>query len=278
MAEASEALGFDVARMAFEGDEETLRVTENTQPCILAVSVAIYAALDGLGVKAGMAAGLSLGEYGALVAAGALDFRDAVSLVRRRGRYMQEAVPVGEGMMAAIIGLEDGAVEDICSRAGGHGLVSPANYNCPGQVAISGEVKAVEWAMEEARRVGAKKVAALQVSAPFHCAMLRRAGDRLAADLGGVPIGAMRMPVVSNVTGEAYGDLGDVRGLLARQVYSPVRWADCVRAMVGAGVDAFVEVGPGTVLSGFIKRISKDSAVHSAADCESLERAAAALG
>jgi len=259
--EASEALSLDVAALCFRGTEEELRMTENTQPAIFTVSVAAFRVLAAeTGVRPACAAGHSLGEYSALVAAGVLPLRDAVRVLRSRGKYMQEAVPVGEGAMAAILGLSTEQVEAACRAGASLGVVSPANFNGGGQVVISGAAAAVAAACDAAKAAGAKRALPLAVSAPFHCALMRPAADRLAPELRAIPRGGFAFPVVANVTAAAYGAGDAVDDMLIRQITAPVRWEESVRAMKAAGVDAFIEVGPGKVLSGLVRRIEKDAA------------------
>lgn len=268
--EASEVLGFNLARLCFEGPEDKLKETANTQPAILTMSVATLAILRENGLEPDVVAGLSLGEYSALVAAGAMDFGRAVDLVRKRGTYMQEAVPLGVGTMAAVLGLENEQVESICAQARDVGWVEPANYNCPGQLVIAGHVAAVEKAVELARAAGATKAVMLPVSAPFHCKLLEPAGQRLAEALAGVPIASARIPVIANVTADYVQEPAQIRELLIQQVSSPVRWEESVRRMVADGVDTFIEVGPGRTLSGFIKRIDRKLKVFNVEDVQTL--------
>lgn len=264
--EASEALSRDVAALCFRGTEEELRMTENTQPAIFTVSVAAFRVLSAeTGIRPVAGAGHSLGEYSALVAAGALPLREAVRVLRSRGRYMQEAVPVGEGAMAAILGLSPSEVEEVCRAGAALGVVSPANFNGGGQVVISGAAKAVAAACEAAKAAGAKRALPLPVSAPFHCALMAPAAERLAPELRAIPQGPFAFPVVANVTAVPYGAGDAVAEVLIRQITAPVRWEESIRAMRAAGADAFVEVGPGTVLSGLLRRIEKGAA--SAAFC-----------
>lgn len=276
--EAGEALGMDLMRLLFDGPEEVLAETENTQPAILAVSVACLEVLTREGLEPEVAAGLSLGEYSALVAAGALDFPTAVQVVRQRGRFMQEAVPLGVGGMAAILGLDAVVVEAICEQARDAGWVEPANYNCPGQVVVAGEAAAVDRAVQLAKEAGAARAVKLAVSAPFHTRMLAPAAGRLAEVLAGVPIRPARIPVVANVTAEPVQDPEEIRTLLIRQVASPVRWEQSVRRMIADGVDTFVEVGPGRALSGFIKRIDRRLKVLNVEDPQTLAGALDSLG
>lgn len=258
--EASEALSQDMAALCFRGTEEELRLTANTQPAIFTVSVAAFRALEEeTGISPLCAAGHSLGEYSALAAAGVLPLRDAARVLRSRGRYMQDAVPVGEGAMAAVLGLDPGQVEEACRAAAGLGIVSPANYNGGGQVVISGAARAVSAACEAAKAAGAKKVIPLQVSGPFHCGMMRPAAERLAPELAAVEQGAFRFPVVANVTAAPYAEGAPAAETLVRQITAPVRWEESVRAMRRMGATAFLEVGPGKVLSGLVRRIEKDA-------------------
>lgn len=269
--EASEALGFDIEDMVFNGDEETLRITENTQPAIVTASIACLKPLMNEGINADFTAGLSLGEYAAHVYSGTFSFEDAVRLLRKRGRFMQEAVPLGVGSMVAILGLSREQVLDACAQAREEGVVEPANFNCPGQIVISGEAKAVEKAQTIAIELGAKRAVPLAVSAPFHCSLLVSAGEKLKAELEQVELHEMKVPVVANVNGEIVPSVDYVRESLYKQVSSPVLWEDCVRTMIGKGVDTFVEIGPGKVLSGFIKKIDKNVKTLNVEDLASLE-------
>lgn len=260
--EASEAARMDIAALCFQGTDADLRLTENTQPAIFTVSVAAFRVLgEETGIRPVCAAGHSLGEYSALVAAGVLPVGDAARVLRSRGRYMQEAVKVGEGAMAAVIGLSRDGVEAACRQASGKGVVEPANFNGGDQIVISGGADAVAAACEAAKAAGAKRALPLPVSAPFHCSLMRPAADRLAPELQAVPRGAFRFPVVANVTAEPYADGASVSETLIRQIVSPVRWEECVRKMRGMGVTVFLEVGPGKVLSGLVRRIEKDAGV-----------------
>ena len=259
--EASEAAGMDMGKLCFQGTEEELRLTENTQPAIFTVSVAAFRVLEEeTGIRPLCAAGHSLGEYSALVAAGALPLAGAVRVLRSRGKYMQEAVKVGEGAMAAIIGLSREGVEAACREGAAKGVVEPANFNGGDQIVISGGADAVAAACAAAKAAGAKRALPLPVSAPFHCSLMRPAAERLAPELSAVPQGEFRFPVVANVTAEPYGDGAPVADLLVRQIVSPVRWEECVRKMREMGVTAFLEVGPGKVLSGLVRRIEKEAA------------------
>jgi [acyl-carrier-protein] S-malonyltransferase len=259
-AEADEALGEPLSRLCFEGPEETLRLTENTQPAILAVSVAAYRLLASKGYEPDFVAGHSLGEYSAHVAAGTFGFADALRTVRRRGRYMQEAVPVGEGAMAAVIGLDADAVRRACEEAAQGQVVSPANLNMPGQVVIAGARDAVARASELAKGMGAKRVVPLAVSAPFHCALMKPAEERLAPELRALGARDPRVPVVANVDAEPKRDAASAVEALVRQVSSPVRWEDVMRRLASEGVRKYVEVGPGSVLTGLGRKIQRDAA------------------
>ncbi|MCX7749778.1 MAG: ACP S-malonyltransferase [Clostridia bacterium] len=275
---ASDALGFDVKKMVFEGDEETLKITENTQPTILTTSIACLQPILERGIVPDVVAGLSLGEYTAHVAAGTMDFETAVALVKMRGKFMQEAVPIGVGTMAAILGLSNEDVVECCKSASSVGIVEPANFNCPGQVVVAGEVKAVERVVELSKEKGAKRSMVLPVSAPFHCSMLKPAGERLAVELEKIQLSDLKIPVVTNVTAEYITDKGLVKDLLIRQVSSPVRWEDSVRKMIESGVDTFVEFGPGKTLSGFVKKINKEVKTLNVENMESLNKTIQELG
>lgn len=261
---ADEALGFPLSELCFAGEESELARTENTQPAILTVSVALHRVLQAMGVEPAMMAGHSLGEYSALVAAGSMSLEVAVRLVRDRGRFMQEAVAEGVGAMAAVIGLDDEVVEAVCleARTSGEGTAEPANYNAPGQVVIAGHRPAVERAVALARARGARRAILLKVSAPFHCSLMAPAQDRLAADLTEVPLERPSVPVYCNVDAVALGSNQEIRDALRRQVTCPVRWVADVRAMTAAGATAYVEVGPGKVLGGLIRRILDGPEVH----------------
>jgi [acyl-carrier-protein] S-malonyltransferase len=277
MDEASDALGFDVRKMIFESDDETLRITENTQPTIVTASVACAQPLLEAGIKPDFTAGLSLGEYSAHVISGSMTFSDSVKLVRKRGKYMQEAIPVGVGTMAAILGLSREDVLEVCDKASAKGVVEPANFNCPGQIVIAGEVAAIDEAVKLATEKGAKRAMLLNVSAPFHCSLLKPAGERLANELTGVALKPMSIPVVTNVTGKVVASSDDIKDHLVKQVSSSVLWEDCVSTLIQNGVDTFVEIGPGKVLSGFIKKIDKSVKVYNVEDNASLEQTLTAL-
>ncbi len=276
--EASAALGFDLAKLSFEGPEGELGLTANTQPAILTASVAAATVLADRGIKPAMVAGHSLGEYSALVVAGALSFSDAVRIVRRRGEFMQEAVPVGTGAMAAVMGMELAQVEEICGEAARDEVLAVANINSPVQVVIAGHQGAVERAVALASQRGAKQSVMLPVSAPFHSPLMLPAADRLAAELARLSVQAPKIPVVRNVDGGITTSAEEIIPFLVRQVASPVRWTECVGRMVREGADTFLEVGPGRALTGLLKRISKEARGYSVEDPESLEKALAALG
>ncbi len=275
---ASGVLGYDLAQLCAHGPAEKLNLTENTQPAILATSVAILGVLEGKGLSAGAAAGHSLGEYTAITAAGGLALRDAVGLVQKRGRYMQEAVPAGVGLMAAILGMERADVEKTCLEASKNGIVAPANYNSPGQIVIAGEKKAVETAMELARAAGAKKVVPLAVSVPSHCVLMKQAGERLAKELDAVALGDLRIPIVNNADAKFLRTAADLKPSLIRQISSSLYWEDSINRLTADGFDTFVEIGPGKVLSGLVKRIAKGAKVLNVEDLKSMADTLTALG
>jgi [acyl-carrier-protein] S-malonyltransferase len=270
--EADDALGFAISRLCFDGPAEELQLTENTQPAILTVSVAAFRAMQEAGIEApAFVAGHSLGEYSALVASGSLSLSDAVRTVRARGRYMQEAVPVGTGAMAAVIGGELGEIERICAEASRDQVCSIANFNAPNQSVIAGNTEAVDRAVELLSGV-ARKVVKLKVSAPFHCALMKPAQDRLAADLERLSFSEPAMPVVTNVDARATTAPDELRDALVRQVSAPVRWVESMQLLIAKGVDTFVEVGPGEVLSGLMRRISRDVKMLNVEDAASLQK------
>ncbi len=261
--EADAALGEPLSRICFEGPDDQLTLTENTQPAILAVSVAAYRLLESRGLTPAFVAGHSLGEYSANVAAGTFGFADALRVVRRRGRYMQEAVPVGAGAMAAILGLDADQVAQACVEAAQGEVVSPANMNGAGQVVIAGSRAAVARAGERARAMGARRVIALPVSAPFHCALMSPAEARLAPELRAMAVQDPRVPIVANVDAEPKRQARGAIEALVAQVSAPVRWEAVVRRLASEGVTTYVEVGPGTVLGGLIRKIHREAAVAS---------------
>ena len=268
---ADDALGFSLSDMCFSGDESDLQLTANTQPAILTASVAAYRAMKSEGfARPDFVAGHSLGEYSALVAAGVLDFADAVRTVRKRGTYMQEAVPVGVGAMAAILGLDVATVEAGCAEAAQGQVCSPANMNSPSQVVIAGNAEAIDRACEILKERGAKRAIKLNVSAPFHCALMMPAQERLEADLRELEYDPFLFPIVHNVDAAANDDAAKVREKLTRQVSSPVRWLQSVKKMSENGVEKFVEIGPGKILTGLVRQIRKDAAYANVENTESL--------
>ena len=259
--EADAALGASLSSVIFDGPADELTLTENTQPAILTMSVAAWRLLDSLGFTPSYVAGHSLGEYSAHVAAGTLSFADAVRLVRNRGRYMQEAVPVGEGAMAAILGLDEANVIEACREAADGEVVSPANLNAPGQIVIAGSASAVARAGERAKARGARRVISLKVSAPFHCALMRPAQQRLEPELRAVDVSDPRVPVIANVDASPKRTSADAVAALVAQVSAPVRWEDSVKRLASEGVTTYVEVGPGTVLSGLVMKIAPEATI-----------------
>jgi [acyl-carrier-protein] S-malonyltransferase len=262
-AEADAALGEPLSRLCFEGPEDQLTLTENQQPALVCVSVAACRLLMSKGYQPALVAGHSLGEYSAHVAAGTMTFADALRIVRRRGRYMQDAVPVGTGAMAAILGLDEARVARACEEAAEGEVVSPANLNGPGQVSIAGSKVAVARAGERAKAAGAKRIVPLQVSAPFHCALMKPAEERLAPELRALPVQDPRIPVVANVDAQPKRAGRDAIEALIAQVSAPVRWEAVVRRLASEGVTTYVEVGPGTVLSGLVRKIHRDASIAS---------------
>ena len=275
--EASEALGWDIAGPSFDGPEDVLNLTATTQPALLTASVAAWRVLTRRPVAATCVAGHSLGEYTALVCAGAVPFAQAVRLVHQRGRYMQEAVPAGTGLMAAVLGLDRDAVLSICRDASSAGVVDAANFNAPGQVVIAGERAAVEHAIELARTAGAKRVIALPVSVPSHCRLMRSAAERLEADLMRASWSAPAVPVITNVDAAPLTTADAIVPSLVRQLSSPLLWEDSIRTMLAQGVSTFIEVGPGRVLSGLVKKIDRAARVLNVEDPATVEAAWAAL-
>lgn len=266
-----EALGFSLSQLCFEGPEDELRLTENTQPAILATSSAMYAVIRDAGIRPDMVAGHSLGEYSAVVAAGGLGPAAAAGVVRQRGRFMQEAVPVGEGAMAAILGPDLDEIRDICASASEGDVVAPANVNAPGQIVVAGTRAAVERAIVIAKERGVRRALPLPVSAPFHCELMKPAEERLTPVLRSSGVADLTVPLVCNVDAREIRSSGDVVDALIRQVVSPVQWVGCVRTMVDAGIERFVEIGPGAVLTGLIKRIAPDANLINVKDAASLD-------
>jgi [acyl-carrier-protein] S-malonyltransferase len=262
-----------LSALCFAGPEEDLKLTENTQPAILTVSIAALRVLESKGIRPDCVAGHSLGEYSALVAARAMKLPDAVALVRRRGRYMQEAVPSGAGAMAALLGIEPAVVSSVCEQAAQGQVVSPANLNSPGQTVIAGHQEAVERAVNLAKEAGAKRAILLQVSAPFHCSLLKPAEDRLSPDIDACAIADPQCPVITNVDAQPVRAAAEVASALKRQVSRPVRWQESVQWMCGQGIGTFVEIGPGKVLSGLVRSIDKSARTFNVEDEKSLENA-----
>ena len=276
--QADEALGMRLSSLCFAGPEEELRLTENTQPAILATSIAALRCLEAQGVRPDFVAGHSLGEYSALVAAGALRFEDALRVVRQRGQFMQEAVPAGEGAMAALLGADVETVEAVCREASERGVCSPANLNSPSQVVIAGHKSAVEYAVTLAKQRGARRAVMLAVSAPFHCALMQPAAERLQPVLGDTAFADLNVPLITNVDAAIITSGEQARAALVRQVASPVRWSESVKRLLDAGVTRFVELGPGKVLSGLIKQMQPEAQILNVEDAPSLEATAASVG
>jgi [acyl-carrier-protein] S-malonyltransferase len=274
---ADRVLGIKLTSLCFEGPEEELRLTVNTQPAILTVSIAALRALEARGVRADYVAGHSLGEYSALVAAGSLQFEDGLRAVRKRGLYMQEAVPPGEGAMAALIGIDIEAIQALCAEASGLGVCAPANINSPNQTVIAGHRPAVERAVELAKQRGAKRAVMLAVSAPFHCELMKPVADKLEPVFREITFSELQVPLITNVDAEITVSGADARDSLLRQVASPVRWSASIERLLAEGVTHFVEVGPGKVLSGLVRQISRQCEIFNVEDPQSLETTAAAL-
>lgn len=270
--EADEALGYSIMKMCFEGPEEDLKLTANTQPAILTISCIANEILKENGVQPEITGGHSLGEYSALVAAGVLNFQDAVALVHKRGSYMQEAVPVGEGGMAAIIGVDRDKIVEVCQQVSAESPVQAVNFNCPGQIVIAGATKGVELAVEELKAAGAKKAVILPVSAPFHSTLMKPAAEKLAVELDKVTISDAKIPVVANVSAEILTKAEDIKASLVAQAASPVLWEDCVARMKEFGADVLLEAGPGKTLCGFNRRIDKTITSLNVEDVASLEK------
>lgn len=275
--EADECLSRRLTELIFSGNKEELDLTENTQPAIVAVSMAAYKVITEQGIVPDVVAGLSLGEYSALTASEVFSLSQVVPLVQKRGRFMQEAVAEGVGKMCAILGMTEEKIREICTEAAGFGVVEPANFNCPGQIVIGGEVKAVDAAAELARKSGALKTIDLPVSAPFHTSMLAAAADRLRIELDKTEIGDIKIPVISNVTADYIGSRVEIKDLLYRQVMNSVLFEQSVRRMIADGIDSFVELGPGRTLSGFVKRIDRTVKLYNVEDMASLEAAVRGL-
>ncbi|HET9845191.1 MAG TPA: ACP S-malonyltransferase [Nitrospira sp.] len=276
-AEATDVLGYDIADLCFNGPAETLNLTEHTQPALLVSSVAALRVLAPLGITPLAVAGHSLGEYTALVAAGGLTYRDAVGIVQKRGRYMAEAVPAGTGLVAALIGMATDAVTEACREAASVGIVQAANFNCPGQVVIAGEKAAVERAIELAKSKGCKKAVLLPVSVPVHTPLMQKAADRLSKELMAMTWSDLRMPLINNAEARPIVKAGDIPASLVRQLPSSVLWEDSVMHMASMGIKTFVEVGPGTVLTGLVRRIVPDAVTLNVNDPKSLAATRTAL-
>ena len=270
--EADQALGFSLSRLCFDGPAEELQLTANTQPAILACSVAAYRVLARERITPAYFAGHSLGEYSALVAAGSLEFADALRIVRHRGQYMQEAVPVGTGAMAAVIGLTAEAVVELCRDAADGEVVSPANFNSPSQIVVAGNAAAVQRLVELAKAAGAKRALMLPVSAPFHCALMRPAQQRLTPELAAAQFQDLSVPLINNVRAEEVRTGAEARQGLVDQIPSPVLWEQSIRRMLGNGVETFVEVGPGRVLTGLLRQIEPGVSGANVEDLKSLEK------
>ncbi|SFS80064.1 ACP S-malonyltransferase [Paenibacillus sp. BC26] len=271
---ADDALGFKLSEIIFNGPEEQLKQTANTQPALLAVSIALLEALKDSGLKPDFVAGHSLGEYSALVAAGALSYQDAVRTVRARGEFMEQAVPSGQGAMAAVLGAEREALAALCAAVSSEvGAVELANVNCPGQIVVSGTAAGVQGVVERGKEAGAKRVIPLEVSGPFHSSLMKPAAERLEGVLAALSISDASVPVIANVTAQPATNADEIRKLLAEQVYSPVLWEDSVRYLIEQGVDTFVEIGSGSVLAGLIKKIDKTVNIISINSLDSLKAA-----
>jgi [acyl-carrier-protein] S-malonyltransferase len=275
--QAGQALGYDVAALCLKGPAEQLNLTEYTQPALLTVSAVALRLMDRAGIRPSAVAGHSLGEYTAVVAAGGLAFEDAVALVRNRGRYMQEAVEAGRGLVCAVLGMERSVVAEICQAASSLGVVAPANFNAPGQIVIAGEKAAVEEAVRLAKAKGCRKVIPLPVSVPVHTSLMQSAADRLAVDVARVPMQDLSVPLINNVEAKSIRSAAEVRTSLVRQLASPVLWEESVQALRGLGIHTLVEVGPGKVLSGLAKRIAPDLRLLNVQDRPSLAAAVEAL-
>jgi [acyl-carrier-protein] S-malonyltransferase len=277
-AKADEVLNYPLSNLIFNGPQEELTLTENTQPALLTTSIAILKAFKEHGITADYTAGHSLGEYSALVAAGAISFEDAVYAVRQRGLFMEEAVPAGLGAMAAILGMERDALKEITDSVTSDGeSVELANLNCPGQIVISGTAKGVEIASKLAGENGAKRVIALQVSGPFHSALMKPASEKLSEVLANIAIADAEVPVIANVTAKEMTSANEIRERLIQQLYSPVLWEDTIKYLLEKDVDTFIEIGPGKVLSGLVKKVHRRAKTYSISDSESLENVVAKL-
>lgn len=275
--QANESIKFNLSDLIFEGPKEELDRTEYTQPAIVTTSIAAYKALSKYNIKPHVTAGLSLGEYSSLTISGLFTLSQVIPLVQKRGKYMQEAVPEGKGKMCAILGLTKEKVIKVCQRAKEFGIIEPANYNCPGQIVIGGEAKAIEEAVKIAKELGALRCIYLPVSAPFHTSMLIPAAKKLEKELNSISLGSMDIPVISNVTADYIKSVDEVKGLLYKQVMTSVLWEQTIVRMIKDGVRHFVEVGPGRTLSGFVKKIDRGLNIYHVEDMASLEKTASVL-
>lgn len=274
---ADEALGFEISKLCFEGPEEDLKLTRNTQPAILTMSIAALKILENKGIKPEITAGLSLGEYSALVCSSVMDFKDAVKVVEKRGTYMQEAVPAGKGKMAALIGMDRDNVLKLCKDFESYGVLEAANFNCPGQIVIGGASEAVEKAVESAKEYGAKKAVLLPVSAPFHTSMLSPAAEKLEVELKKIDFKDALVPVIANVNAKIVESTKKYLPNLKNQVSSSVMWEDSIRKMIELGINTFIEIGPGKSLCGFVKKIDRKLNFMNIEDMASLEKALSKL-
>lgn len=275
--ETDESLHFKLSDIIFEGSKEELNRTEYTQPAIVTMSIAAYRILSKYDIKPYVTAGLSLGEYSSLTISGVFSQRQVIPLVQKRGQFMQNAVPEGKGKMCAILGLSDSKIREVCSKAKDYGIVQPANFNCPGQIVIGGETQAVDQAAKIAKELGAHRCVFLEVSAPFHTTMLMPAASNLMKELDDVPLGNMKIPVISNVTADYIRSVDDVKGLLYEQVMSSVLWEQTIRRMVDDGVRHYVELGPGKTLSSFVKKIDRSLNTYNVKDPATLEKTVSVL-
>jgi len=275
--EASESLHLDLQRLCFHGEKEELDQTENTQPAVVTMSMAAYQALSQFEIIPDVVAGLSLGEYSALTASNVFSLSQVVTLVKKRGRFMQEAVPTGVGKMAAVLGLSADKVIEACAEGKTFGIVEPANFNCPGQIVIGGEIRAVDEAARVAKEKGAMKVIDLSVSAPFHTSMLKPAAEKLKLELEQIAIGEIKIPIISNVNAKYISKAEEVKDLLYHQVMSSVLWEQTIRTMVADGVTNFIEIGPGRTLSSFVKKIDRGLSVYNVENIASLEATVIAM-
>lgn len=274
---ADKALGFKLTDICF-GEDESLNQTEYTQPALLTMSTAVSALVKQKGLKCDYAAGLSLGEYSALVEAGVMDFEEAVCLVRKRGRFMTEAVPAGEGAMCAVLNLDADKILSACESVKDIGRCMIANYNCPGQIVIAGDKAAVEKAAETVKELGARRAVMLNVSGPFHTSLLKPASDKLNEELKHITLSDFKVPVITNLTAEVVGSKDEVIDILTKQVMNPVKWEQSVRKMLELGVDTFVELGPGKTLASFVKKVTKEAAVYNVEDIKTLDKMCEGLG